>query len=134
MKKKTEILKFRIDIATLMTLHDACRETGRTISELLRAILDRELAGRQEGLGASPSEAEWSAALKSKDERAECARVLSSILVGPQPTLMASARLENWRAQQREVAALLESLFRAVESSRTRGKLGDRLKPEREYG
>jgi hypothetical protein len=116
MVKKTEVLKCRIDSATLTALQALCNDTGRTISEALRLIIDRELAEFQKGSNLSPIEAEWSRSHKSKEDRAHCAQFLASIMIGPQPT--EGNRLDSWRLKQRQVTGILESMFSVVEGAR----------------
>jgi hypothetical protein len=109
--KKNDILRVRVDAATLAALQRACTDSGCSLSHLLRESIAHELARRS----SAPETADCggparSIAMAASDERDACAWLLSSILVG-----RPAARAERWQRKQRRVTRLLESLFRAIE-------------------
>ena len=112
--KKNDILRVRVDAATLTALQRVCTNSGCSLSHLLRESIARELARRNSASEAPDAGGQAkSIAIAASDERDACAWLLSSILVGqPRP----KERAERWQRKQRQVTRLLESLFRAIDA------------------
>jgi hypothetical protein len=111
--KKNDILRVRVDVATLTALQRACADSGCSLSHILRESIVHELA-RRDGRsgGPAPNKYRESIADAGSDARSACAWLLSSILVGPQPPPRECA--EQWQRKQRRVSQLVEALFRAI--------------------
>ena len=113
--KKNDILRVRIDAATLAALKRACDASGCSISQILRESIDRELVRRNERSEvASESAGALGPAFQSValDEQSTCARILSSLLItGQMRPREDGARLLQ---RQRRIARLLESLFQVL--------------------
>ena len=111
--KKNDILRVRVDAATLSALQRACTDSGCSLSHILRESIVHELARRNGKPDApDPGKQGKSIAVAASDERGACAWLLSSILVGEPPR--PKERAERWQRKQRRVTRLLESLFRAI--------------------
>ena len=111
--KKNDILRVRVDVATLTALQRACADSGCSLSHILRESIVHELARRNGKSDARDlNKYGESIATAGSDERGACAWLLSSILVGQQPC--PKERAEQWQRKQRQVAQLLEALFRAI--------------------
>ncbi len=111
--KKNDILRVRVDVATLAALQRACADSGCSLSHFLRESIVHELARRGERSGGPDlNKYRESIADPGSDERSACAWLLSSILVGQQPRPTESA--ERWQRKQRQVTQLLEALIRVI--------------------
>lgn len=111
--KKNDILRVRVDVATLTALQRACADSGCSLSHILRESIVHELA-RRDARSGDPALNKYgeSIADAGSDARSACAWLLSSILLGPQPSPRECA--ERWRRKQRQVMQLVEALFRAI--------------------
>jgi hypothetical protein len=111
--KKNDILRVRVDVATLSALQRACADSGCSLSHILRESIVHELA-RRDGRSGGPDLHKYgeSVAAAGSDARSACAWLLSSILVGQQPRPRESP--EQWQRKQRRVTQLVEALFRAI--------------------
>lgn len=94
--KKNDILRVRVDAATLTALQRACADSGCTLSHILRESIVHELARRSRKSDApDPNKCAESIAIAGSDERGACAWLLSSILVGQPPR--PKERAERWQ-------------------------------------
>ncbi len=111
--KKNDILRVRVDVATLTALQRACADSGCSLSHILRESIVHELA-RRDARSGDPALNKYgeSIADAGSDARSACAWLLSSILVGPQPSPRECA--ERWQRKRRQVMQLVEALFRAI--------------------
>jgi hypothetical protein len=110
--KKNDILRVRIDAATLTALKRISSEWGCSLSHVLRESIAREISrleGNPDALVPSMKGLSESAVRPSRDDREACARLLSSILVGQRSRRQLKA--EQLQRKQREVLQLLEGLF-----------------------
>ena len=125
MQKKSEILKFRVDASTSNALRKLCDQTGQTASDVLRLLLARELRDYKPLDDNAVAPDGDAAVLEGVDPR-QCARLLSSIFLGPQPQTRRADLVENWRRRRSEVSALLEALFRELSSTAKDGRKTDK--------
>lgn len=111
--KKNDILRVRVDVATLTALQRACADSGCSLSHILRESIVHELA-RREGRSGGPDLNKYGESIAGAgiDARSACAWLLCSILVGQQPHPTESA--ERWQRKQQKVMQLLEALLRAI--------------------
>jgi hypothetical protein len=111
--KKNDILRVRVDVATLTALQRACADSGCSLSHILRESIVHELARRDRRSGGPElNKSGESSADAGIDARSACAWLLCSILVGQQPHPTESA--DRWQRKQQKVTQLLEALFRAI--------------------
>ena len=80
--KKSELVKFRVDIDTYAALVRHCQQTGGNLSQVLRGFILRELEEqRDSGSAAGVLEARSNSDLDAQ-ERNACAKVLATLLLG----------------------------------------------------
>jgi hypothetical protein len=118
--EKTEILRFRSDADTLAALKDLCQQSGRSLSDVLRDSLLRELAHREGGSRGAANESRVfgrAASCADSRDRAADADVLSTLLIGCRPRSGAWEAPEQLQRKHREVSRLLEALLRTLDPS-----------------
>jgi hypothetical protein len=117
MEKKTEVLRFRVGIDTVVALKRRCEETGESLSELLRRSIDSELVGRnRDVLGAGIDGNETGSSngyVGGRKGRRHCAEVLSSILLRGRPK--GPANSEEGHMKRHQIAHFIEMLLCALE-------------------
>ena len=117
MEKKTEVLRFRVGIDTVVALKRRCEETGESLSELLRRSIDSELVGQnRDVLGAGIDGNETGSSngyVGGRKGRRHCAEVLSSILLRGRPK--GPANSEEGHMKRHQIAHFIEMLLCALE-------------------
>src|ERR1700730_9117321 len=117
MEKKTEVLRFRVGIDTVVALKRRCEETGESLSELMRRSIDSELVGQnRDVLGAGIDGNETGSSngyVGGRKGRRHCAEVLSSILVRGRPK--GPANSEEGHMKRHQIAHFIEMLLCALE-------------------
>lgn len=112
--KKSESVKFRVDIDTYTALMRYCQQTGGNLSQVLRGFILREL----EEQGDSGSTASVADGRPNPDfdiqERSACAKVLATVLLGQGVPSSQARAWKPWARRRREIARLLEMLFREL--------------------
>ena len=116
MRKKTEILKFRVDIGTLAALQRQCDETKLTLSELLRDMVASGLAAAGNDPGDGLIAPLWlvrPSGYLGADEHALCADLLATILTRRSIGLNQTDEMQQ--KNRRQILRLLNALFRALD-------------------
>jgi hypothetical protein len=118
--KKTEILRFRSDADTLSALKDLCQQSGRSLSDVLRDSLLRELAHREGGTRGTADESRLfgrAAPCADNRDRTTDVDVLSTLLIGCRTRSGGWEAPEQLQRKHREVSRLLEALLRTLDPS-----------------
>jgi hypothetical protein len=118
--KKTEILRFRSDADTLAALKDLCQQSGRSLSDVLRDSLLRELAHREGGARGGGNESRVfgrTASCADGRDRLADVDVLSTLLIGCRSRPGAWEAPEQLQRKHREVSRLIEALLRTLDPS-----------------
>jgi hypothetical protein len=118
--KKTEILRFPSDADTLAALKDLCQQSGRSLSDVLRDSLLRELAhrdGRSRGDANDSRVFGRAASCADGRDRIADVDVLSTLLIGCRSRSGGWEAPEQLQRKHREVSRLLEALLRTLDSS-----------------
>lgn len=114
--KKSESVKFRVDIDTYAALVRHCQQTGGNLSQVLRGFILREL--EEQGDSGSAATAAALAGRPNPDldiqERSACAKVLATVLLGQGVPSSQCRGWKSWTRRRREIARLLERLFREL--------------------
>lgn len=114
--KKSESVKFRVDIDTYAALVRHCQQTGANLSQVLRGFILREL--EEQGGSGSATVAVLEARSNSDldaQERSACAKVLATVLLGQGvPSSSQSRGWKPWVRRRREITRLLETLFQEL--------------------
>jgi hypothetical protein len=116
--KKTEILRFRSDADTLSALKDLCQQSGRSLSDVLRDSLLRELAHREGGTRGTADESRLfgrAAPCADNRDRTTDVDVLSTLLIGCRTRSGGWEAPEQLQRKHREVSRLLEALLRTLD-------------------
>jgi hypothetical protein len=119
MKKKTEILKCRVDIGTVMEMKRRCQRNGENISELVRRSILRELnfgdCDPCEITRASDELEGSECDVAGIQARRHCAGLLASVLLGERCRVLGGSK--EWQLRHNQVADLIERLLRALDFS-----------------
>jgi hypothetical protein len=113
--KKSESVKFRVDIDTYAALVRHSQHTGANLSQVLRGFILRELKEQKDsGSAAAVLEARSNSNLDAQ-ERSACAKVLATVLLGQGvPASSQSRGWKPWARRRREITRLLETLFQEL--------------------
>ena len=113
--KKSESVKFRVDIDTYAALVRHCQQTGGNLSQVLRGFILRELEEQGDLMAATAT------ALAGRpnpdldiQERSACAKVLATVLLAQGVPSSQCRGWKSWTRRRREIARLLERLFREL--------------------
>ncbi len=114
--KKSESVKFRVDIDTYAALVRHCQQTGGNLSQVLRGFILHEL--EEQGDSGSTATA---AVLEGRpnpaldiQERSACAKVLATVLLGQVVPSSQGRGWKPWARRRREISRLLETLFQEL--------------------
>jgi hypothetical protein len=114
--KKSESVKFRVDVDTYAALVRHCQQTGGNLSQVLRGFILREL--EEQGDSGSTATAAVLERRPNPDldiqERSACAKVLATVLLGQEVPSSQCRNWKPWARRRREIARLLETLFREL--------------------
>lgn len=114
--KKSESVKFRVDIDTYAALVRHCQQTGGNLSQVLRGFILREL--EEQGDSGSTATAAVLEGRPNPDldiqERSACAKVLATVMLGQAAPSSQCRGWKPWARRRREITRLLETLFREL--------------------
>jgi hypothetical protein len=111
--KKTEILKVRVDINTHTALMRHCQRTGQSPSCALRKMVEGLVEPSNQ---ADEAQCNGSKLPASNEIRSICARSVAAILIAEHSSLT-GRWLDPSPHKRREVARLVEALFRCIYAS-----------------
>jgi hypothetical protein len=115
MEKKSEVLRFRVDVDTLTALKRRSDEAGESLSEVLRQCVVNQLAYQNREALSVETDAFWNSRqyCGGRSGRRLCAEFLSAILLRGNRKGDVGAR--EWRTKRRRFVNQIEMLLRLLE-------------------
>jgi hypothetical protein len=114
MEKKSEVLRFRVDVDTLTALKRRSDEDGENLSEILRQCIVNELAHKSRDAPSVEADVfrDSRRHCDGGSGRRRCAEFLSAILL--RGNREGDAGAAEWRTKHRQVAGQIEMLLRLL--------------------
>ena len=115
MEKKSEVLRFRVDVDTLTSLKRRSDEAGESLSEVLRRCIVNELAYKNREALSVETDAFWNSRQYrgGRSGRRLCAEFLSAILL--RGSRKGDVGTGEWRTKRHQVTRQIEMLLRLLE-------------------
>jgi hypothetical protein len=115
MEKKSEVLRFRVDVDTLTALKRRSDEDGENLSEVLRQCIVNELAYKSRDATSVEADVFWDSKQYGDggSGRRLCAEFLSAILL--RGSRKGDVGTGEWRTKRHQVTRQIEMLLRLLE-------------------